>query len=417
MRFVAQFTGTAPTVNSPGPSVVQTSPTFSDLLSKQGPVNADFYKLINQPTFKPWQKPSPGQEIVRRRLQFGYVVARATVRRNPWISVAQNLWPLIQYAVQSSAKTVDLRGWTQVSDCGITPQRWAVSTNTACVTGTIIGNPTGTFIDAHTALTEPPYGWNPATSKKIKSYGNRRNHNIVPNVTIGDGAIHWTRPVAGTDEWPIEVDTPPKVGFNPDTMPGGHPNPWQLPGPFVVIPTGPHGKPAPDPYLGDDTSGQPSTGTQTQGDPGGPPGKPPGGVKEKKMRIVLPWLNGKISAQSAAHLATEGLDWLECLWKALPAQYRTKPTHRLGDMPGAQAFNPNALVTTPQERINDVYAQWSKIDWVGERNPDGSFVNASKPGALACLVANDFTDKIIGRIAGGAQTEATKRDVILGLLG
>ena len=416
MRFVSQFTGTAPTVNSPGPSVVQTSPTFSDLLSKQGPVNADFYKLINQPTFKPWQKPSPGQEIVRRRLQFGYVVARATVRRNPWISVAQNVWPLIQYAIQPAEKTIDLRGWTQVSTCNITPLRWAVSTNTSCVKGTIIGNPTGTFIDGHAALIEPPYGWNPATSKNIKSYGNRRNHPIVPNVTIGDGAIHWSRPVAGTDEWPIEVDVPPKVGFNPDTFPGGHPNPWQLTTPFVSLPR-PQGDPLNDPYLGTDADGQPSTGTQTQPATPDIPGPPPSGVKEKKMRLVLPWLNGKVSVQAAAHLTTEGLDWLECLWKALPKNRRTKPSHRLGDMPGAQAFNPDALVATPQEKVLDVYRYWSEIDWAGRRNPDGSLVSASQPGALACLVANHFTDEVIGRIAGGAQTEGTKRDVILGLLG
>lgn len=415
MRFVAQFIGTAPTVTSTAPQTVQTTP-FGDLISKSGPVNADFYKLINQPTFKPWQRPSPGQEIMRNRFNYGYVVARATVRRNPFVSTALNLWPLIQFAIQQGEKTIDLRGWTQVSTCNITPQRWAVSTNTSCVTGTIIGNPTGTFIDAHTAFTQPPYGWNPATSKKIKSYGNRRNHNIVPNVTIGDGAIHWSRPVAGADEWPIEVDTPPKVGFNPDTFPGGHPNPWQLPTPFVSLPR-PQGDPLNDPYLGDDTEGQPSTQTQTQ--PGTPdtPGPPPSGVKEKKMRLVIPWLNGKVSAQAAANLTTEGFDALECLWKALPKEYRTKPRHRLGDMPGAQAFNPDALVTRPQERINDVYRHWEKIDWVGRRNADGSLVNASQPGALACLVANHFTDEIIGRIVGGAQSEATKRQVILGLFG
>ena len=402
MRFVSQFVNDAPTVNSGGPVIRPTQTVFEGLVAQPR------YNEYTAATYGNFVRNSTSASrwVMRNRDKIKYTVARPTMRMNPWVIAAELAAGVaVGFYIRSKPAEYNFEGYKLMRDCGV-GMTYATTQASAICTGieNIVFNSA-----VNNNFTNP-------RPSNVFTWKYSRPYPVVPD-----------RHYAFSDKWYQKVvSAGPKVytpassqtaGWMPDPWTGAEPYaPLQFVPSEYVIPL-PWGYHKDDPYLRGDPDGQPSTQTQVQPSQPPRPGPPGKYVKERKMRIVVPWFNGRYSVRTAALLTEEGLQALDCLWKALPKSARTKPSHRLGEMPGAQAFNPDALVTTPQEKVLDVYRGWSKIDWSGKRNSDGSLVDARKPGALTCLALNHFLDEVVGKIAGGAQDEATRRQVILGLLG
>jgi len=94
-----------------------------------------------------------------------------------------------------------------------------------------------------------------------------------------------------------------------------------------------------------------------------PPGR---GEREKKVRFAPPWLAIPLRA---ALFATEAIDFIEAIWKAIPKHLRM------------------GRKTTPQDMLSDIYNHWHHIQWTD---------------ALLNLVYNELEDRVIGKVAGTA---------------
>lgn len=355
--------------------------------------------------------------IMQMRTTFGYTAARVPTGAYTVVRSAMFMWDMLN---QYSQPVVNYNGWTRQSSCAAPAEYMEFTNVLACAAGSSAAGrmPMGTAAPS-------------VFTSFLNLWGNMRPN--INNVLVYDNNGRFTRttpaPHTRTPGWYRQTNTwqwPGWINAN---------QPWSLlPGPFVTV-TPPFSvvpgiTSTSDPHVGPESHVGPTPGVSDKPVPPDPPGPGPG--KEEKFRF---WglVNG---IKKVYRGTTEALDALECLWKALPKDVRTRPTHRLGDYAdvGAQIFNPNALVVLPQEKLLDVKRHWDAIDWghrygPGEQNgwekgPDGKWrphiVAADDyefTGAIKCLVQNHFTDEVIGRITGGAQTEASRRNIILGLFG
>lgn len=382
---------------------------FQRLLNNRS--NADFYNLVNRKSYRG----GANAFVMNMRSGFRYTTARVPNGAVQTVRVAMYMYEL---AGELSQPVVNYDGWIRESACPVGIESLTFSNVLACTV-------------ANSAAYDLPLG-SPAPSvytRYLNLWGNIRPN--INNNLIHDNNGRFTRAVPSHlrtprwYRWEGEWSWPMWLNNNP--VPGLLPQPFvTVTPPFVVIPgitnvTDPS-------VLPESHSGPTPRSVVDKKGPPDPPGPKPG--KEKKFRF---W--GTVHGiQKIWHATTEGLDFLECIWKALPKQYRTKPRHRLGDYAdvGAQIFNPNALVALPQEKFADLVRNWDKINW-GRRYEPGEIYGWEKDangdwqpkvvapgdyhftGAIKCLVINHFTDEVIGRIAGGAATEASRRNVILGL--
>lgn len=111
-----------------------------------------------------------------------------------------------------------------------------------------------------------------------------------------------------------------------------------------------------------------------------PKPEPPGpGKKERKL-----YISGGLPIIRAVSAATEALDALDCLWGALPARYRTKPSEASGRPVGNNKRGRQMKTITPQDKARDIYKNFGKIDMAD---------------FIACLVQNGFEDAAIGRVS------------------
>lgn len=387
---------------------------FQRLLDQGRGNNSGFYELVNRRSYRGGST----TVVMQMRTTFGYTAARVPTGAVTVVRSAMFMWDMLN---QYSQPVVNYNGWTRESACAVAPEYMEFTNVLACAVGASASGrkPMGTAAPS-------------VFTSKLNLWGNLRPN--INNVLVYDNNGRFTRttpaPHTRTPGWYRQTNTWQWPGWMNTNQP------WSLlPGPFVTV-TPPFSvvpgiTPTSDPHVGPESHVGPTPRSLVdKKGPPDPPGPKPG--KEKKFRF---WgtVNG---IQKIWHATTEGLDALECIWKALPKQYRTKPRHRLGDYAdvGAQIFNPNALVALPQEKFADLMRNWDKINW-GRRYGPGEIYGWEKDangdwqpkvvapgdyhftGAIKCLVINHFTDEVIGRIAGGAATEASRRNVILGLFG
>lgn len=364
----------------------------------------------------------------RRHLPYVTAAAKWSPRISPWAAAAAG--PLIAFALNKLIRPNkwDFTGYRIAAECpGNGPGTWLTHTHAwpNC-------SPNGFLIPGF-----PPL---PGTHPGIGKVGNGRPSNVflwgaLVNIS-GQGKTlkgyqHWTRVVANgpaVGQQPIFRPSP-EPWSDPFAWPSSivpFPKPLIMPRPYVPVtlpwdlipqrPAQPLVTPWPDYQAGYD---DPATGVSgrpnTQTDPRPQEWPKPRDKKkerEKKLRRRIPAV---IAGQKVVYATTEGLDALECLWKAVKPWERPKPTERLGEIMGAEAINPDALVVSPQDKMKFLYENWEKIQWV--RKWKGKDGKTKTGGALPCLALNHVSDAVIGRIAGGAQSEATRREVLLGLLG
>lgn len=145
----------------------------------------------------------------------------------------------------------------------------------------------------------------------------------------------------------------------------------------------PHRRPAPG-YREQTQRGPlpaPKPGTKAN-----PVRRPPRGPEKEVKGGAFTSAGGRLMLilQKAGHGVTEGLDGLDAIHDALPENLQAKKG------------------STPQQKANAIYKNAGEI---------------SIEKAILNLAANHILDAIIGKIAGGAQDWATKRNIILGLIG
>lgn len=185
------------------------------------------------------------------------------------------------------------------------------------------------------------------------------------------------------------------------------PLPLPLINPAPVVPLAPPYRIIPD--LNEDTNREVGPGPQPRPrpKPERPWPRPRKNEKKKRARGVV---NTALQfVKEGAYEVTEVIDAVNCLWKNIPPWKRPKVYRRLGDTYN-RADNPDALVTPMAVKMHFVMNNIDLIDWATEK--DGKLY-----GALPCLIQNQIVDLAIGVTSGMAQSEATKRHVILGLLG
>lgn len=137
------------------------------------------------------------------------------------------------------------------------------------------------------------------------------------------------------------------------------------------------------------------------GDPEAPaPARtPPKNTEDKKVRAV--GKGGYAAAiQAFHHGVTEGLDFINAVWKALPRRYRTSP--KCGTPGTARAWGSGfsggrpqsgGCYVTPQQKVRDIAKNWAHI-------------NAKK--AVVNIANNEVGDRFTGRQYAAAQKWASK---------
>lgn len=360
----------------------------------------------------------------RRHLPYVTAAAKWSPRISPWAAAVAG--PIIAFGLGKLIRPNkwDFTGYRLAAECPLNgPGTWLTHVHSwpNC-------QPAGFLIPGF-----PPL---PGTHPGIAA-GTGRPSNVflwgaLVNIS-GQGKV-----LKGYQHWTLVNANGPKVGeapiFRPSPRPGIDPFAWpasivpfplplRLPAPYVPVtlpfdlipqrPVAPLG-PTPDYQAGygdPDPNSRPGSKPMPSADPWPKP-RDKKREREKKMRRKIPAV---IAGQKVVYATTEGLDALECLWKAVKPWERPVPTERLGEIMGAEAINPEARVVSPQDKMVWLYENWEKIQWVRKwKDKEG---NVKTGGALMCLALNHVSDAVIGRIAGGAQSEATRREVILGLLG
>lgn len=106
----------------------------------------------------------------------------------------------------------------------------------------------------------------------------------------------------------------------------------------------------------------------------------PPGDRERKVRVPrqIMWLLHR------AHDISEGLDFLEALYDALPKQYRTSFSGRTRNNARIGANKPYA---TPFDKARDLYRNWDKVDL---------------PLAIKNIAKNAVEDAVLGRLNSGS---------------
>lgn len=231
------------------------------------------------------------------------------------------------------------------------------------------------------------YGQIPAASR-WKFYGQQHwpfGPGILPRYDI----IQWYNRPGATDPRSLPAAMPihrpiTNITLAPDLLPIKQPMELPEPVPFIggqVDPRKPNG---PGRETGYDTGPSPTQGVG----PGLAPRAPPKGpnVTEKKVKTTNRIFQ---LVQTGFHGYTEAVDAIDAVYDALPKQYRPKATFKDGKW----------YSVTPTQKLEALVRNLDKVDG-GE--------------ALLNLLKNHFTDEIIGRALGGAQTEATTRGITQG---
>lgn len=108
--------------------------------------------------------------------------------------------------------------------------------------------------------------------------------------------------------------------------------------------------------------------------------KPEENTRERKIQVSpkVMWLLRR------AHDLTEGLDFLDALYEALPPQYRTD---RSGRTRLGARIGPNRPYATPMDKARSLYRNWDRVN---------------VPAAMRNLAQNQIIDIVLGRANQGA---------------
>lgn len=206
----------------------------------------------------------------------------------------------------------------------------------------------------------------------------------------------------------------------PGTAPGYNPGPFIVPvfDPLVDPNFQPNqapnpiSRPALDPYPSD--AGYKEPGVEPERPVRVKPRRPPPNPKEKEKKAKALGEGGKGPAkllQELHHAATEGLDALDAVWKALPPAYRTSPKcgnpgtahswHGLSDARNKGGAGGGGCYVTPQQKAKDLWKNWRHI-------------NQAK--ALRNLAINEAGDRVIGKSHGKASDFGNKNGIHWGFV-
>ena len=344
------------------------------------------------------------------RPQFNWSVARKTPwavgRVVPWLSVAITAATVAAVVFRKKVvpETWDYTGYNLVRDCG----------GEAGYRSTVTGMPScGTFSVNNSAMN---YNFSIPRPANISEwvYVSERS----PTTHWAIAVRRWKRVNATGPDVYTPGSTRPQVYPRPSTNPQFPP--WTQPYPAPeTLPVHPPSIPPPVwviPALDAPPmwpEGQRETGPSPQPRPRPVPARPwPRPRKREDKKRAKGVLNTALQlVKEGTYTVTEVMDAVECLWNAIPPWKKPKPWKRLGDIPGAQAINPNARVVPFLQKQQFVMANIDLIDWASTDK------KGNLRGALPCLMMNSLIDLGIGVSTGMAQSEATKRRVILGLLG
>lgn len=210
-------------------------------------------------------------------------------------------------------------------------------------------------------------GWRRTSAQQAASPKLFPTLRVLPEQVYAPGLpaeLPWLEPTAKIDPLVLPALPWPLVALRPNTQfyERGYVAPVDadlLPSQAraVGVPLWPRGRPEPVPVA-----------------PPGAPLKPPGPkVKERKIRM-----GGYGAVNAVVSAATEGVDFLEALWDALP---RNRQTREKGKK------------TTPQQKALDLYRGWPDIDVAA---------------AIKNVVVNELKDRAIGTI-GQAVRKAAQR--------
>lgn len=357
-------------------------------------VNADpdFRRLVQGRVGGPRTGGPSTSWTIRNRSNFNYRTFTPRVPFNRFGALSGALEQALNYYNYRTQPILVLNGWTQTVFCPVAKQE-QLNAGLGCFVGS-------------SAASNVPIGSPVAPYQTNLTFTGNRRPGISPGTEICDGAGRFKRPVPSSpgNPHPPRIVTMPTDQFQLPNWADPHPRPSTvplvvvpIPPPFVVVP---YVNTDTTPGVVEGTTVGPGTLTSVTPVPPDRPRPPPPGTREKKFRVEL----GPIATifRNEVIDLTEKIELIECFHDALPKAFQAKPTHRLGDMPGAQAFNPNALVSRPQEKFAAVWQHWQHLQ-------HGKLIG--------CLVLNHVSDQLLAKVFTGAQGEATKRQVILGLLG
>lgn len=338
-----------------------------------------------RPNVNPWGRPAkvPLPSIPKKLLP---KLLGSASRLLPYVglaAVAYELWELWQWQTEPGGG-FDPTGWTQYCDSGVTmgncppagrswyPKYYGLSTVTNIACSATCGWQNANWLDnlptfAVKTLIIGQGGLYPAPSTAKRIIPRQVYHSAVAKVPQTLPDVH--RPVPSV--FPGEVPFPPPMANpnprprplprpQPGTQPEGEPAPsprprprprpepqWQVPPmpfPLVTVPgvVPGYGGPVPQPDTVEwniPPKGPPSVSTSPG--PSGPSNRPPR-HKEKEKKLNVRTVAG--GAWGVINLVTEGLDFLDVVWKSLPKSAQTK---------GA----------TPQQKAWDIYDNFDQIDW------------------------------------------------------
>lgn len=263
--------------------------------------------------------------------------------------------------------------WQVIKDCGC-PVTYFSRDYATCT-----GTPCFAFPDSGT-MRNPPR----PTDRTIGAWGTVGAAYINGTIMVWTSQI-WQKPLGDPTPWRIERWMPyVQPGVNPMIDPFTLPmvparSPKQLP--FKVLPQrvpNPNRSPTEQDQRGYETASDynplipgprqveiPAPGVKPRPVPGHQPAKPGPGVKERKTALR----RGMVVALRAGYTATEAIDAIEAIHKALPKKYRA----------------PSG--STPQEKLAAIYRHYDKLD-----------MNK----VVLNLIANHILDAIIGRSSAKA---------------
>lgn len=311
--------------------------------------------------------PRPANDNFRKSVQLARLTpaGQGLVRRIPWLNYALNAWDLYRFingentqGQMDGSATMVVNGWTLEKDCGLTPTHYdmnsgfcnAPSPTTPCFSGSLAS--TARAINL-------PIDQNRCRLRKLAEAGNQGPPSYNK---LFDAAQYWWRnssttpnPVGQVIARQLQRPIEPLVVIDPNTLPIGLPMNLPLPIPWALVPH----------RLNDPIGSQRDQG-ETR--PRFVTPRPPGpGTKEVKLmpRSVM-------VAVRLMHAATEGLDFLDAVHKALPKEFQAKAYRKDGKWWNA----------TPQDRARAIYDNLDKLNW---------------NDAALNLLKNEVGDRILGR--------------------
>lgn len=202
------------------------------------------------------------------------------------------------------------------------------------------------------------------------------NWRIHFGFTFGDYIgrhVNGNRRYAPNESWSRGGFTP----INP-RLPGTRPalDPWANPNPYPQIKNKPEKKPNPEPHGKPDAPPVSGPSPQQRPVPHAPPVMQPPGKHVKEKKLILNVQKNSPVGQLLNAL-TEGADFVEAIWDALPKKYQTKGGYdRFGNK------NPKAK-PPPQTQAKDIYNNFAQVDW---------------PQAVLNLIENKAEDRLYGEL-------------------